>query len=969
VLNKLYNVQQQPLAGAILHLMIHSPRVHHVLLTAAASVNCSKLLPRLLKYVQSCATGCRNYSTIRNAKVLECELRDDLSLSDRVLQDPCIETVRVLASLSSSIYAVSFSVEMNMESFVFPPTADVVLIFRDVSNAARSYRNSLPNTIDNHYLATVLAGDNLTETVDFRWNERFSFWHVVNAKIDKHPVQQSSVVTHVELTVPAWRILVYVRRCQLTDIDNDISNNLNRQRRMKCNMHRLFLVKQSVRCDMKCCVKDCTRNARWGCYGRGVSCPHSVCFAHGKDIISGNDVVDVHVDMLGRSLPQNRARADNADSNIVLDIDDDVRLNVDSDVDDDDLDPRVLAPLGIDDFFAEPDAMPPTHSRRDMVPIYDVNRDVPSHVIWNSFYNVMHRSDRHSEVRSNAILEHIVASTNSASVSLLFPEGQLFPRIFWCSKSGSVVGAIPSFMLNTSLSHPFGLASLKEHHYVRLHDGDILTSRESGYWHYLFDVKLNSELNRAPSKLVFKRGLEIFESTDRSVSPAESHLPMDEAESTRRVKELASLLKKGKWTYFVTVTVNDHETPGIRMITRAIHQVADGDSQMEKELTDNFLPFILRAWERFVHFLFQELLLRNDSIIGKVKNIFYRFEFQGAGAVGNKPHVHAGITLHYEPDIVSARRISCNSTLFFSRLFGGDFDSLKAHGVFKDQEEYARWEGLVSCVNIHDCSAAQYRCMKAKNAQGEKICRYHRQPVMPSTASDGVWFDELQMPYSDEEYAVLQEVGLAHQATRSFIDPEKRWIVDESIKAGKWHYFARSDEFFLSSIPMLSAICRSSTNVDMCDRKFQVSYLVKYISGKEEHQLVDVNPSKNINEVKATTQSHAHEKISGCRKLVEDKENKRGQLGREICLAEVMWFNLNLPYTYCNSDFVHVSTLPLENRVGLIDNKWRQSPEIIGDSVFDIPPVKGITSISIIIFILCLKFSFQFNTIFISFTF
>ena len=49
--------------------------------------------------------------------------------------------------------------------------------------------------------------------------------------------------------------------------------------------------------------------------------------------------------------------------------------------------------------------------------------------------------------------------------------------------------------------------------------------------------------------------------------------------------------------------------------------------------------------------------MRNDTIVGKVKNIFYRFEFQGARAVGNKPHVHSGITLYEEPDIVFAKRI------------------------------------------------------------------------------------------------------------------------------------------------------------------------------------------------------------------------------------------------------------------------------------------------------------------------
>jgi len=66
-------------------------------------------------------------------------------------------------------------------------------------------------------------------------------------------------------------------------------------------------------------------------------------------------------------------------------------------------------------------------------------------------------------------------------------------------------------------------------------------------------------------------------------------------------------------------------------------------------------------------------------------------------------------------------------------------------------------------------------------------------------------------------------------------DSGKQWKVDDLLLAWKWHYFARQDELFLSTIPKLSAIYRLSTNIDVFDQKFQVSYLVKYISGKEEH--------------------------------------------------------------------------------------------------------------------------------------
>jgi len=255
------------------------------------------------------------------------------------------------------------------------------------------------------------------------------------------------------------------------------------------------------------------------------------------------------------------------------------------------------------------------------------------------------------------------------------------------------------------------------------------------------------------------------------------------------------------------------------------------------------------------------LILRNDSILGKVSNIFYRFEFQGAGAKGNKPHVHCGITLVDEAEEISAGRICCLSTAFHSSLYGTNFETLHDAGIFRDEAEYNRWCTVVSHVNHHDCSKTQFRCLKATSADGTKICRYHRQPRLPVDADSRGWFEEITMPYPEDVYKLLQEIGLARQQVDHVLQ-ENRWVVHNSLRAGKWHYAAASDEFFLASIPLVSAICRSSTNVDMCDRKFQVSYLVKYISGKEEHQLVDVAGTKEVTEVKVTTEDHAHEKIT-----------------------------------------------------------------------------------------------------------
>ena len=84
--------------------------------------------------------------------------------------------------------------------------------------------------------------------------------------------------------------------------------------------------------------------------------------------------------------------------------------------------------------------------------------------------------------------------------------------------------------------------------------------------------------------------------------------------------------------------------------------------------------------------------------------------------------------------------------------------------------------------------------MKKINAEGEKICRYHRQPRLRNDLPAGPWFEEIAKSYQDDEYELLQEIGLTERV-------EGEWVVDKRMKAGKWHYQSRIDEF--SWLPFL----------------------------------------------------------------------------------------------------------------------------------------------------------------------
>jgi hypothetical protein len=137
-----------------------------------------------------------------------------------------------------------------------------------------------------------------------------------------------------------------------------------------------------------------------------VACNHGLCLAHGTDLSKRAEVTDVEHDMNGRRLAGKRPREEVDE--LCDQSSDDSNSGDDSDIDD-----RVMAPLGLAGQ-SEGDANLPRHSRLDVIPVYDVNRKLGGHFLWNLRYNVMrHSRGSESSLRVNAMLEHIVTVTGN----------------------------------------------------------------------------------------------------------------------------------------------------------------------------------------------------------------------------------------------------------------------------------------------------------------------------------------------------------------------------------------------------------------------------------------------------------------------------------------------------------------------------------------------------------------------------
>ena len=130
----------------------------------------------------------------------------------------------------------------------------------------------------------------------------------------------------------------------------------------------------------------------------------------------------------------------------------------------------------------------------------------------------------------------------------------------------------------------------------------------------------------------------------------------------------------------------------------------------------------------------------------------------------------------------------------------------------------------------------------------------------------------------------------------------------------------------LPTIPKLLAYFKSSTNVQVTDNRFQKTYLANYAAGKEENRSVEVIVGRG-KEVQMKGGKIRNEKLASTPKV-------HAQV-REICYPELVCNNLGFEYVWSNVDFVHLTTLPLEYRTGVM--KARATTHSKVNSVTDGP--------------------------------
>uniref|UniRef100_UPI00358E8AEA uncharacterized protein n=1 Tax=Myxine glutinosa TaxID=7769 RepID=UPI00358E8AEA len=938
-----------------LHCIVHCRPLHRLLVRATLQLRADPIIITL----QSLCVRLCNYmqGTFINQYPSPKLLAIDASVENAYLQPHHTLVERKIATLLChhcsrvSHHHLHRNEDIDVSTILSAADNDVVILTRHVytteaehTGAARRIRVAeLPlQSADTKWsLLLALTVHSPVETpytvdVAFRWTSTHGWQNLTTAQTEAPaPVHD----------VGKMALVIYAR----DNSDNSLARNeainwCGGQTKLRCANHPdILLIREHGKTGYRCCYGHCKTPLRWRC-PHGIpkyQCDTGLCLKHAKQLLRDDaacGLIRQRDDADTDDLPvQGEGGASiNDDRNVPGAAADDLRnpVMMPGDVIDPEDEPQDAVEaadmyvIAGDDF---PDDAPTLTTSSTLVPLYmsetsHATLSTLGHFVLNDYLRVMTRASyaRKPAVATQQVLQHICAVTPGDTIPLLYPEGVLFPTIFWSSVGQSIIGALPS-ALYTKLERRHGgqTATLQDHMCVRLRDNSLLTSHDCEYLQWTFDVLLNHQLNYNSAVVAVKKGLEHLRPPNIGFSSnTETCMKFDELDGRQQVNRLAALMKDmGGFDYFITATCNDSKTFGVAPITRAIEELYRRNFKNPhhvnvEHIHQSYCVIMCRAWERTSRYFLHWLEHSPEQPCGEVQTLWARYEFQSTGSPGNRPHIHGFLKVKNEDEKTKLSRIRCQISHIFSKSARMTMRCLLEDGFVETFEDYCDMYALCMKVQVHDCSHAQNRCQR-KMANGTWKCRVQQHP--PSFEYD---FDERPNLYDPDVLKLLEELGLAKR------DVFGRLKVPRTLAGGKYTYPAQPKETFVPTIPRFWLALQSCTNVQLCDTRFQVAYVCKYAAGVDEKRQADFKSTSSSSEdmphdtVDVRLGDLSNTKTSG--QTMKTTKPGGEHMAKEIGLPEMMWHSLRLPFITTNVEYTHVSTQAPEYRSAVTKRRGGQ---------------------------------------------
>jgi hypothetical protein len=298
-------------------------------------------------------------------------------------------------------------------------------------------------------------------------------------------------------------------------------------------------------------------------------------------------------------------------------------------------DNNVAADMEYEDEGGNLESLIPT-SRNYNVDFRSQSQYVGSHVILNKHSTLLIR--RKDKMKKNTIQKHFISKIVSRlpldvrgdpeapmcrSIPLLYPEGSLFPNIFFkACIDGGIVGAMPAAFLTDNASlRRMGMATVHEHMRTRITSTSLLTSHDNVYLLYGLDACLNLGTRGHDTRVLLKRGW------DPDFTKGDGIRMKDDGDRTDEVlytteqldnkvmcDKIAYAMIRTLPTFFWTFTLNCESCFGMRVLKQMLDSdmVVDHVDQQMFESGTIFIP--VAQWSPLDFEVLKESILASSAV-------------------------------------------------------------------------------------------------------------------------------------------------------------------------------------------------------------------------------------------------------------------------------------------------------------------------------------------------------------------
>ena len=591
----------------------------------------------------------------------------------------------------------------------------------------------------------------------------------------------------------------------------------------------------------------------------------------------------------------------------------------------------------------------------DLSGLIQTGKMIPNHVLLNTDGNLLirHRKNMRTTTAARHFLQTLVATSPKKVYPLAYPEAMLNPSLFYFSLSdGSMAGAIPvSLLQDKNVLASSGVASLYDMARTRLLDPSLLSSTNSIYQCFMWDMVANLSLRGVSAEVFWRRGFIGVPGYDGLTSAATDEPLYDSQyiDSRATVNQLAAANGKRGCDLFFTFTCNQTKTMGVRLLmtwTRseeAIDSVRRGaigtgcvieETDLKeriaiaKALEESSCAYVVRSWNEIVQVFLKYLQFGRDSPFKKVgrgiENIFDRGEIQ-SDMDGKVPHHHLLIYLRSKPkkpeEIMEVLQLIRGSA---ENLFTEEeWKESKEKGFVAEGDLYEDFMHQVEQLLHHYCTS---RCMvKTRHVKEDGTFEWStdrkcKQPdIRLASPSPSIHcFKNIEVNHSEEAIQCMMWLGLTREERDSetgallFRPLEKYAFLDS-----KKHFppcFSTTGPFSPAN-PFLFAMLMSAINLQFCTTYVLLRYLTKYVASMDKAVKFQVKANRDDDAFLLESTDDHNTKITGNRLEAEKRKAIPFRLeGRNLSMAELLMQMLKYPMITTTFKFEYIPTQNMASR-------------------------------------------------------